>query len=68
MSNTVPSKGSWSSELGSPEFPVESGRYHLYIGLFCPFAHRAFLTRELKGLKDFMSVSVVKPFPKDGEG
>lgn len=45
-------------------FAPEAGRYHLYVGLFCPFAHRAYLVRHLKGLQDAIPVSVVKPFPK----
>jgi glutathionyl-hydroquinone reductase len=46
------------------EFPPEKGRYHLYIGLFCPFAHRVNLVRHIKGLTDFIDISVVKPYPK----
>lgn len=42
----------------------EAGRYRLYIGLFCPFAHRANLVRHLKGLKDLIPITVVKPYPK----
>ncbi|TLD36303.1 glutathione S-transferase [Venturia nashicola] len=46
------------------EFPPEKGRYHLYIGLFCPFAHRANLVRYIKGLTEYIDISVVKPYPK----
>ncbi|OCK79955.1 glutathione S-transferase [Lepidopterella palustris CBS 459.81] len=46
------------------EFPPEKGRYHLYIGLFCPFAHRANLVRYIKGLTDIIDISIVKPYPK----
>lgn len=60
--------GSWHHQLGSDNFPVELGRYHLYIGHFCPFAHRVTIVRELKGLHDFISVDIVKPFPKDDGG
>ncbi|PMD27586.1 glutathione S-transferas-like protein [Hyaloscypha hepaticicola] len=49
------------------EFPPEKGRYHLYIGLFCPFAHRANLVRHLKGLTDIIDISIVKPYPKGDE-
>ncbi|KAI4596824.1 hypothetical protein KJ359_005167 [Pestalotiopsis sp. 9143b] len=45
-------------------FPPEAGRYHLYIGLFCPFAHRANLVRHLKGLQEKIPISIVKPYPK----
>lgn len=51
---------------GSP-FTPEKGRYHLYIGLFCPFAHRANLVRHLKGLQDIIDISIVKPYPKGDE-
>ncbi|KAM5343716.1 hypothetical protein ACJ41O_012253 [Fusarium nematophilum] len=46
------------------DFPPEAGRYHLYIGLFCPFAHRANLVRHLKGLESLIDLSIVKPYPK----
>jgi hypothetical protein len=54
----------WHGVIPSQEFPAEKGRYHLYIGLFCPFAHRANFVRHLKGLKDFIDISIVKPYPK----
>ena len=48
-------------------FPPEAGRYHLYIGLFCPFAHRANLVRHLFSLTSFIDISIVKPYPKGDE-
>jgi putative glutathione S-transferase len=45
-------------------FPPEPSRYHLYIGHFCPFAHRAELVRRFKGLESVIDISVVKPYPK----
>ncbi|MBY4675403.1 glutathione S-transferase family protein [Marinobacterium arenosum] len=42
-------------------FPAESGRYHLYVSLACPWAHRTLIFRKLKGLEDHISVSVVSP-------
>jgi putative glutathione S-transferase len=39
----------------------------LYIGLFCPFAHRANLARHLKGLQDLIPISIVKPYSKGDE-
>ncbi|KAF2729804.1 glutathione S-transferas-like protein [Polyplosphaeria fusca] len=54
-------------EVGG-DFPVEKDRYHLYIGLFCPFAHRVNLVRLIKHLTDFITLDVVKPYPKDGGG
>ncbi|MFB6131241.1 MAG: glutathione S-transferase family protein [Salinigranum sp.] len=47
------------------EFPVESGRYHLYISRACPWAHRTALTRRLKGLEDAVSLSLVEPVRED---
>ena len=60
--------GSWRHKLGDPQFPVELDRYHLYVGLFCPFAHRVIVTRELKGLQKFLPMDVVKAYPKDDGG
>ncbi|SEK36729.1 glutathione S-transferase family protein [Haloferax larsenii] len=42
-------------------FPVESGRYHLYISRACPWAHRTAMTRALMGLEDVISLSLVEP-------
>ncbi|MFW5966564.1 MAG: glutathione S-transferase family protein [Persicimonas sp.] len=39
--------------------PVESGRYHLYVSLACPWAHRTLIGRALLGLEEHISVSVV---------
>jgi glutathionyl-hydroquinone reductase len=50
-------------------FPAEPDRYHLYIGLFCPFAHRVNFVRHLKGLTELIDLSVVMPYPKgDSKG
>ena len=68
MPNIPPSQGAFRNVLESAEFPVERDRYHLYIGLFCPFAHRVFLTREMKGLQEFLPMSIVKPYPKNDGG
>lgn len=51
----------WLSADGSTGFKAESGRYHLYVSLACPWAHRTLLFRELKGLTEHISVSVVHP-------
>jgi putative glutathione S-transferase len=42
-------------------FPAESDRYHLYVSLACPWAHRALIFRKLKGLEAHIDVSVVHP-------
>ncbi|MFP1734640.1 glutathione S-transferase family protein [Lonsdalea quercina] len=46
---------------GEGGFRAESGRYHLYVSLACPWAHRALLIRKLKGLEKYIGVSVVHP-------
>lgn len=42
-------------------FQAESGRYHLYVSLACPWAHRTLIVRALKGLEDHIGVSTVSP-------
>jgi putative glutathione S-transferase len=49
-----------SDEPGAA-FPVESGRYHLYVSYACPWAHRAILYRRLKRLEDVVGMSVLHP-------
>ncbi|KAK5951614.1 hypothetical protein OHC33_007293 [Knufia fluminis] len=62
------STDSWHSTLSaSGPFNPEKGRYHMYIGLFCPFAHRANLVRHLKGLQDAIPISIVRAYPKGDE-
>ncbi|MGT2666911.1 glutathione S-transferase family protein [Streptococcus rifensis] len=46
---------------GESGFQVESGRYHLYISLACPWACRTLMMRKLKGLEDHISLSIVHP-------
>ena len=43
------------------EFPAEPGRYHLYVSYACPWAHRTLIFREIKGLSDLITTSVVHP-------
>ena len=43
------------------KFQPESGRYHLYVSLACPWAHRTLIFRKLKGLESHIGVSVVHP-------
>ncbi|WP_020409218.1 glutathione S-transferase family protein [Hahella ganghwensis] len=56
----VSSDGSEGPE-GQVGFPAESARYHLYVSLACPWAHRTLIFRKLKQLEDHISVSVVRP-------
>ncbi len=46
---------------GSSGLPAEPGRYHLYVSLACPWAHRAIIVRRLLGLESTISMSVVDP-------
>ncbi len=50
---------------GDGGFKAEPGRYHLYVSLACPWAHRTLIFRTLKGLEDMISVSVVNPLMLD---
>ena len=55
----------WITADGSPGptgkggFKAEAGRYHLYVSLACPWAHRTLIFRKLKGLEEMISLSVV---------
>lgn len=60
---------------GSSGFPAEAGRYHLYVSLACPWAHRAIIVRRLLRLEEVISMSVVDPIRdergwafREGEG
>lgn len=46
---------------GEGGFRAEAGRYHLYVSLACPWAHRTLIFRKLKGLEELIGVSVVEP-------
>lgn len=50
---------------GAGGFKAEAGRYHLYVSLACPWAHRTLILRELKGLQDIITISVVNAFMGD---
>jgi glutathionyl-hydroquinone reductase len=50
---------------GSSGFRAEPGRYHLYVSLACPWAHRAVIVRRLLGLESVISMSVVDPVRDD---
>ena len=46
---------------GSSGYPAAEGRYHLYVSLACPWAHRTIIVRRLKGLEQAISLSIVDP-------
>ncbi|KZY52223.1 glutathione S-transferase family protein [Pseudoalteromonas sp. CH_XMU1449-3] len=60
LRNWVTEDGS-AGQSGDAGFKAEKGRYHLYVSLACPWAHRTLIFRHLKGLEDYISVSVVSP-------
>ncbi len=47
---------------GEGGFSAEKNRYHLYVSLACPWAHRTLIFRKLKGLESMISLSVVNPY------
>ncbi|MGA1234710.1 MAG: glutathione S-transferase family protein, partial [Lutimaribacter sp.] len=57
----------WITADGSPGpsgtggFAAQAGRYHLYVSLACPWAHRTLIFRALKGLQGLIDISVVHP-------
>ncbi len=57
----------WITEDGDPGptgtggFKAERDRYHLYLSLACPWAHRTLIFRTLKGLGDIIGITVVHP-------
>ena len=59
--NWITADGS-AGPSGIGGFKAEPNRYHLYVSLACPWAHRTMIYRKLKGLEDMISVSVVHPF------
>ncbi len=50
---------------GATAFTPEANRYHLYISYACPWAHRTLIMRQLKGLEDVISISIVDPIMKE---
>ena len=58
--NWVTADGS-AGPSGEGGFKAESGRYHLYVSLACPWAHRTLIFRALKGLEDHIAISIVHP-------
>ncbi len=67
----APSFRNWVTKDGSAGvsgvggFKAEADRYHLYVSLACPWAHRTIIYRKLKGLEGMISISVVNAFMGD---
>ncbi len=51
----------WVTDAPGARFPAATGRYHLFVSLACPWAHRTIIVRQLKGLEDVIGMSVVDP-------
>ena len=62
--NWVTADGS-AGPTGEAGFKAEAGRYHLYVSLACPWAHRTLIFRKLKELESMISVSVVHPLMRE---
>src|SRR5579883_2392025 len=58
--NYVTADGS-PGPTGEGGFAAQAGRYHLYVSLACPWAHRTVIFRKLKKLDDIISMSIVSP-------
>ena len=55
----------WVKADGSSDFKPEAGRYHLYVSYACPWAQRTLIMRQLKGLEEAISISIVDPLMQD---
>jgi putative glutathione S-transferase len=51
--------------VGTPAYPLEAGRYHLYVSWACPWAHRTIIARVIKGLQDVVGLTAVDPVRDD---
>ena len=58
--NWITTDGS-AGPSGTEGFKAEAGRYHLFVSLACPWAHRTLIFRKLKGLEDLIPVTAVEP-------
>ena len=58
----------WITTDGSSPYPAAAGRYHLYVSLACPWAHRIVILRRLKRLANVVGMTVVDPVRNDEDG
>jgi putative glutathione S-transferase len=56
----------WVKADGSSGFPAVAGRYHLYVALCCPWAHRTVIVRALKRLESAIGMTVLDPIRGEG--
>ena len=54
-------------QIGDDAFPAESGRYHLFVALNCPWCHRVTLARNILGLQESISLNIAFPNRTDEE-
>ena len=57
----------WVTEDGRSGYPAAAGRYHLYVSLACPWAHRTIIVRKLKQLESVIGMTIVDPI-RDEQG
>lgn len=55
----------WITADGSSGFKAGPGRYHLYVSLACPWAHRTLILRKIKKLENIISLSIVDPLMEE---
>jgi putative glutathione S-transferase len=55
----------WVCDEPDAQYPLEAGRYHLYVSLACPWAHRTIIVRSLRGLDSAVGMTVVDPVRDD---
>ena len=55
----------WVLAKPGAQYPVEAGRYHLYVSYACPWAHRTIIVRVLRGLEAAVGMTVVDPIRDD---
>jgi len=54
------------SDENDARYASEPNRYHLIVGMSCPWAHRTLIVRELKGLQEVIPLAIVIPSPLEG--
>ena len=55
----------WVSDEPGADFPVQAGRYHLYVSLACPWCHRTVIVRQLTGLQGAVPLHYAAPYRDD---
>lgn len=58
----------WVKRDGSSDYLPEKDRYHLYVSLACPWAHRIIIMRRVKGLENVIGMTIVDPIRNDQDG